>query len=344
MKGRRRATFAVLLTLLVVLVPASIALGAVRVSALALPRIALGALGVQVAQPASQERAIVLFIRLPRVCAALLVGFSLAACGVAMQGLFRNPMASPEILGVSAGASLGAVTAINTGLFAASVLFMPALTIAGALLSSTLIYLVASRRGKTSLLFVVLAGLAISSFFNGLVSAILMFSQQYEVSQYIFWTMGGLDGRLWRHITLPLPFLAAGLVALFLFTRELNLFAFGEEGAHALGVHVERTKRLVLAISAAVTGLAISIGGPIGFVGLLVPHFLRLLVGPDHRVLLPASALGGAVFLLLSDLLGRVVAPPFEIRVGIITAVVGSPYFIFLIVRAQRRGLGGTLR
>ena len=133
---------------------------------------------------------------------------------------------------------------------------------------------------------------------------------------------------------------------LFFFARDLNLFALGEEGAHSLGMQVERTKRMLLAVTAVVTGVAISISGPVGFVGLLVPHLFRMLVGPDHRILLPVSALGGALFLVVSDLVGRVLAPPFEIRVGIITAVLGSPYFLYLIVRYQRRGFaaGGRAR
>jgi iron complex transport system permease protein len=136
-----------------------------------------------------------------------------------------------------------------------------------------------------------------------------------------------------------LPFLLPGLAVLFAFTRELNLFSLGEEDAQSLGLAVERTKRILLAVTAVVCGVAISVSGPVGFVGLLIPHLLRLVVGPDHRLLLPASALGGALFLILCDLVGRVIAPPFEVRVGIITAILGSPYFLYLILRAQRKGL-----
>ena len=199
-----------------------------------LPLLACQAVGgdASLATPAAtaiacMQISIILHIRLPRVLAAILVGSALAMGGVAMQGLFRNPMASPNILGVSTGASLGAVIAVTTGLFALNLFFLPLLAIVGALIASTLIYLVSSYRGKTSLLFVVLAGLAISSLFNGLVSAILLFSQEYEVSQFIFWTMGGLGGRMWKHVLLPMPILLPGIVVLFMFTRELNLFALG---------------------------------------------------------------------------------------------------------------------
>jgi iron complex transport system permease protein len=341
----RKGKTAVLLLLLLLLLLAmvlSIGSGAVRIPPSSLLRVLLHGIGFRAVElPSQMELSIILHIRLPRVLAAVLVGSALAMGGVAMQGLFRNPMASPDILGVSTGGSLGAVIAVNTGLFAVNVFFLLFLAIVGAVAASTLIYLISSYKGRTSLLFVVLAGLAISSLFNGLVSAILLFSQQYEVSQFIFWTMGGLEGRMWKHVLLPLPVLLAGMAALFLFTRELNLFALGEESAHSLGMHVERIKKVVLAITAVITGMAISISGPVGFVGLLIPHLFRMLTGADHRLLLPVSALGGAVFLLTSDLIGRMLVPPFEIRVGIITAILGSPYFLYLIIRYQRKGLKG---
>jgi iron complex transport system permease protein len=344
----RRKTTVVLVVC--VLLPALLAacllaveVGAVRVDPASLFRLLGAALGFRPGNPpAVEETAILLQIRLPRVVAAILVGAALSLGGAVMQGLFRNPMASPDILGVSTGGSLGAVIAITTGLFGFNVHFLPLLAVVGALLAASLIYLISRYRGRTSLLFVVLAGLAVSSLFNGMVSAILLFARHYEVSQFIFWTMGGLDGRTWRQVTLPLPVLLPAMAALFFFARDLNLFALGEEGAHALGMRVERTKRLLLAVTAVLTGVAISISGPVGFVGLLVPHLFRMLVGPDHRVLLPVSALGGALFLVLSDLVGRVIVPPFEIRVGIITALLGSPYFLYLIVRYQRRGFAGS--
>ena len=342
MRKRKIAVLLLLIVLLFIVIVLSAGSGAVRVPPVSFLRLLLHGLGFRsIELPSEMQLNIILHIRLPRILAALLVGSALALGGVAMQGLFRNPMASPDILGVSTGGSLGAVIAVNTGLFALNVFFLPLLAIAGALLASGLIYLISSYKGRTSLLFVVLAGLAISSLFNGLVSAILLFSQQYEVSQFIFWTMGGLEGRMWKHVLLPLPVLLPGMAVLFLFTRELNIFALGEESALSLGMHVERTKRIILAITAVITGMAISISGPVGFVGLLIPHLFRMLIGPDHRLLLPVSAIGGALFLLTSDLIGRVLIPPFEIRVGIITAVLGSPYFLYLIIRFQRKGLRG---
>lgn len=338
-RARRAAAFAVLGAGLAAALLAGVAVGAVSVPVGEVLRMGAAALGFPVAAaPDATHVTIIATLRLPRVLAAALVGAALAAAGVAMQGLFRNPMASPEILGISAGGSLGAVAAITTGLASASVLVLPAATAAGALAAAALIYGIASARGGTSLLFIVIAGMAVSSLFNGLVSGMLLFSKQYEIAAYLFWTMGDFEGRGWQHLALAAPVLLPGIAALALFSRELNLLTLGEEGARSLGMGVEAVKRLLLGLGALVTGAAISIAGPVGFVGLLVPHLLRLVVGPDHRVLLPASILGGALFLLACDLLGRSVAPPFQIRVGIITAVLGSPYLLWLVVRAQRRG------
>ncbi|HTP59624.1 MAG TPA: iron ABC transporter permease, partial [Spirochaetia bacterium] len=335
---RPAVVFAVLSALLILSVVLAVCVGAVPIRLLEVLRLGARSLGLQaVRAPDATAAVIISQLRLPRVIAALLVGSALAACGVVMQGLFRNPMASPEILGVSAGGSVGAVVAITTGAAAASQLLLPFFTIAGAFVSTALIYSLSSSRGTTSLFFIILAGMAISALCGGITSGLLLFARQYEVSQYVFWTMGGLDGRTWQHVLYSAPVLIPGVAVLSLFSRELNVFSFGEEGAHSLGVPVEGVKRLLLAVSAVVTGVAISVSGPVGFIGLLVPHLLRMILGPDHRRLMPAAALGGGMFLVACDLVGRAVAPPFEIRVGIITAIIGSPYLLSLVLRTQRR-------
>jgi iron complex transport system permease protein len=335
---RQVLAFTLLPILLVAAALLAVGVGSVPVSPTALVRLLFSRLGIgSLSAPTERDITILLLLRFPRVVAAMLVGSSLAACGVVMQGLFRNPMASPEILGLSAGGSLGAVVAITTGLAAGSLFAVPLFTIAGAMLSAVCIYLISSSRGTTSLLYIVIAGMALSSLFGGLTSALLLFSREYQVTQFVFWTMGGLDGRSWQHILYSAPILVPGIIALSMFARELNLFTLGEEQALSLGMQVETTKRILLAIAAVVTGVAIAVCGPIGFVGLLIPHLFRFLVGPDHRGLLPASALGGALFLVLCDLLGRALIPPLEIRVGIITAILGSPYLLSLIIRLQRR-------
>jgi iron complex transport system permease protein len=337
MKAAKPLAFTVLGIALPAALVLSLCIGSVAVPPPSLLKLALHWLIPSVGEPPQRDVTILLFLRLPRIACALLVGSALGACGAAMQGLFRNPMASPEVLGVSAGASLGAVIAITAGLAAKSLFSLPLLTILGALLAAETILLLSSRRGATSLLFIVIAGMAMSSFFSGVTSALLMFSRAQEVSQFIFWTMGGLDGRTWQHVIFSAPVLVPGIAVLCLLSRELNILSLGEEGAVSLGMAVEWTKRIILVVCALMTGIAISVSGPVGFIGLLIPHLFRLMVGADHRTLIPAAALGGGIFLVLCDLLGRAVAPPFEIRVGIITAIIGSPYLLLLIVSSQLR-------
>jgi iron complex transport system permease protein len=338
---RAAVAFPILIVVLALAVLAGIGIGAVPIPPISFLRWIAKSLGFSgFPMPSRTESTIIFMLRLPRVLCSILVGSALAVCGVAMQGLFRNPLASPEVLGISAGSSLGAVIAITSGLFTASLFVLPIMAAAGALSAAALVFLLSSSRGSTSLLYIVLAGMAISSFFSGIVSALLLVSREHEVSVFIFWTMGGLDGRGWEHVLMAAPILIPGMVVIGAFSRDLNLFTLGEESASSLGMRVERVKKILLAVSAVVTGAAISVGGPIGFLGLLIPHLFRLLIGPDHRLLIPASALGGAAFLTLCDLLGRVIIPPYEVRVGIITALLGSPYFLFLVVRTQRRGTG----
>ena len=281
--------------------------------------------------------AIVMDIRLPRIIAALLAGGGLALAGTLMQGLFQNPLAGPEILGISSGASLGAVVAIVTGLAASSFTAVPLSAVLGALGSASFIYLISRSQTGTVLLTVVLAGLALSGFLGGVISTFLLLARPYEINQFIFWTMGGLEGRLWSHISYPLPLIIIGTLGALASTRKLDLFALGEEAAHSSGVGVERSKILMLGSATLLTAGAIAMAGPIGFIGLITPHFFRLLLGPGHRILLPAAALGGGLFLLGADLLGRTLIAPFEIKAGVIPALLGSPYFLFLVIRRRGR-------
>ncbi len=289
-------------------------------------------------EPLRRAYAILVHIRFPRSVAAVFAGLALSVSGAAVQGLFRNPMASPDILGISAGSSLGAVLAIVGGFGPLHPLAVPAASFVGALGAAVFVYTIAARRGGTHLIYVILAGLAVSSLLSGLVSAVLIFAEEYALSQFIFWTMGGLEGRTWANVLAPLPFVLVLAGALTAFANPLNLLSLGEEQAHSLGVRVELVKVTVLVLAAMLTAMAISLAGPIAFVGLMVPHLVRMLTGPNHRTLLPYAALAGAIFLLISDLIARLALAPHEIKTGIVTAVIGGPYFIFLIIRYQRKG------
>ena len=271
---------------------------------------------------------IVVGVRLPRILMAALVGFALAAAGTVMQGFFRNPMADPSIIGVSSGAAVGAVAAI---VFVVA-LPLPLMAFAGALLAAFAVYAIATQNGETPVATLLLAGVAIQTFLGAVISFLLVRSGE-SLREAMLWLMGHLDNSTWAEVevTLPLAILTVGV--LYAYAHDLNVLLLGEADAHALGIEVERTKRLLLALASVVTAAAVAVAGVIGFVGLIVPHVMRLLVGPDHRILLPTSALAGASFLVAADTLARSGAA--EIPVGIVTAAVGAPFFLYLLRRRE---------
>ncbi|MDP4094924.1 MAG: iron ABC transporter permease [Bacillota bacterium] len=284
------------------------------------------------------QEAIIFMVRLPRVIVAMVVGAALATAGAVMQGMFRNPMADPGIIGISSGASLGAVTAILTGLSVRNIYYMPMFAIAGALGAALIIFILSSRGGKVPVLTLVLSGIAVSTFLGAITSVILTYINDYQVRAYLFWTLGGLSDRRWEHVNLATLPIIVCIAVLFIFARDLNVLQLGEEEAQAVGLNPSRTRKILLFFASVTAALAVCVSGAISFVGLIVPHIMRLIVGPDHRILLPASALGGAIFLIVCDLISRVVLLPREIGVGIVTSLIGAPYFLFLLIRARKDG------
>ena len=285
------------------------------------------------------QKRIIEHIRLPRVVVAALVGMALALSGTALQALFRNPMADAGVLGVSAGGALGAVIAIVSGLQTIHLLFLPGMAFVGAVATAFVVYLIASLTGRLSTASLLLTGMAVSSLLGAILTAVILINV-YEleaVRQVLHWLAGGLDARNWEHVWVSAGPILVGSAVLLVFARDLNVLVTGEESAHALGVPTSSVRRVLLVTTALITGVAVSVSGVIGFVGLMVPHMLRLIVGPDHRLLLPASALGGAVFLVGADTIARVVIQPAELRVGVITALVGAPFFLFLLYWNRRR-------
>jgi len=274
----------------------------------------------------STAETIVADIRLPRIVLGAVVGFALGAAGTVMQGFFRNPMADPSIIGVSSGAAVGAVATIAFGLSVPMGLQWAAF--GGALIAAFAVYLVATEGGRTPVATLLLAGVAVQTFLGAVVSYLLLQAGE-SVERALFWLMGNLDNARWDDVEVTLFLTLPVFLGLAVYTHELNVLLLGEADAHTVGIPVERTKRVLLALSSIITAAAVAVAGIIGFVGLIVPHVMRLVVGPDHRVLLPTSAMAGAVFLVATDTVAR--AGATELPVGIVTAAIGAPFFLFLL-------------
>ncbi|MFI8745232.1 FecCD family ABC transporter permease [Pseudomonas sp. NPDC077186] len=338
-----RPLFIVLGLLLALALWLSLALGPVSLALDDTLRAALRLLGLPLAGDAAVEQAelILAQIRMPRTLLGLAVGMVLALCGVAMQGLFRNPLADPGLVGVSSGAALGAALAIVGGAAfgglpeAFAPYLLSACAFVGGLLVTALVYRLGRRDGQTSVATMLLAGIALTALAGAAIGLFTYLADDATLRTLTFWNLGSLNGasyaRLW-----PL-LLATAAVALWLprRARALNALLLGESEARHLGFEVERLKRELVFCTALGVGAAVAAAGLIGFIGLVVPHLMRLLVGPDHRLLLPASALAGASLLLLADLAARLVLAPAELPIGIVTALIGAPFFLYLLVRGR---------
>ncbi|MGE3538559.1 MAG: FecCD family ABC transporter permease [Candidatus Tectimicrobiota bacterium] len=286
------------------------------------------------------EATILLEVRLPRIVVAACVGAGLTLCGVTMQGLFRNPLADPGVLGVSAGAALGAVLAIYLGLAVYTIWAIPLLACLGAGLTAFTVYTIATRQGRTPLSTLLLAGVALGALMGALTSFVLSLSlANYDIGrQVILWLLGGLEGRTWEHVLLVAPVTLLGAAVIVAYARDLDAFLLGEQHATSVGVDVPRVRQRLVAATSLITGAGVAVSGVIGFVGLIIPHMLRGLLGPGHQRLLPLSMLVGAAFLVLADCLARTIIAPEEMRLGVITAVIGAPFFLVLLLRQRHEG------
>jgi iron complex transport system permease protein len=287
-----------------------------------------------------QDRVVLMDIRLPRVLMGIFVGASLAVSGAVMQGLFRNPLADPGLVGVGAGASLAAICAIVLGssLPAGLAAFfgwylVPVAAFAGGWVTTLVLYRIATRRGRTSVATMLLAGIALGAIM-GAVSGLLVFrATDAELRDLTFWGLGSLAGANWPKLLAGAPIMAVALVFAPLLARGLNALSLGEAAAGHVGIRVQRIKNLAILSVAGATGAAVAVSGGIGFVGIVVPHLLRLASGPDHRWLLVNSALLGAIMLLLADMLSRTLVAPAELPIGIVTAIMGGPFFLWILLR-----------
>ena len=313
----------------------AVCIGAARIPAAHVLRVLVhGAQG-----GADWESLVVLKVRLPRAIVAYLVGGALAVSGGALQGVFRNPLADPGVLGVSNGAALGAVIAIFGGLASRSPAALPITACAGALAVTAALIALAGRGGGFRVGPLLLAGIALANLAAaGTTLLISMALANYDVGrQVILWLMGGFEGRTWSHVAMGTAPILAGVAVVLANARSLDALLLGDVAAEAVGVAAARVRlRLVLA-TAVLTGISVAIGGAIAFVGLIAPHVVRRLVGPAHARLLPACFLGGGIFLVLADLVARTIVSPEEIRLGVVTATVGGPFFLWLLARRRPR-------
>jgi iron complex transport system permease protein len=323
------STLVVLAVILLATMAISIAFGSVHIS-----------LMTALANPSSPDRAILIDARLPRVLMGAMVGAILAAVGAALQALVRNPLAEGGILGISGGGAFGAILALVLfSRFAASDVIVPLAAFAASLLSTGAVYQLAQIRGRLEPLTLLLVGVIFNAFWGAAIMLVNSVVNFYFTHSIIFWLMGSFEAPSWRNIEIVAAIGGAGFVSLMLRTRDMNLLSLGDEEAAELGLDIGRLRRVLFIVTSILIGAAVSVSGVISFVGLIVPHVLRRISGADHRLLLPASILGGAAFTVIADLVARTVIAPSELPVGAITALCGGPFFIYVLRREGRKAL-----
>ncbi len=344
----RRATLAMLGAGLVLLVACfvSIHAGAFHIAPADALEMLAARLGLVAPRPEAQSLATILLdIRLPRIALGILTGAGLAVAGVTLQGLFRNPLADPGLVGVSTGAALAAAAFIVLGRSLAEILpleilrhAMPLAAFGGGLAATVIVYLVATREGRTDVATLLLSGVAINAMAAAGIGLMIFLSSEQELRDLNFWMLGSLNGITWPRLLVAAPLIAVPTVILMQFSRHLNALLLGEAEARHLGFRVERMKRLMVGLVALTVGAIVALTGAIGFIGLVVPHLVRLLMGADHRTLFPLSALLGAALVLLADLVARTIVLPAELPIGILTAMLGGPFFLWLLLRQRDQG------
>lgn len=344
--GRRRVvlTTAALVALLVLVALVSLTHGAIRVPGGRVADILVHAIATRGVN-LGQDAVVVIHIRLPRLFLAMMIGAALAVSGALMQGLFRNPLADPGLAGVSAGAGLGAALAIVLGdrlpqeFATLGSSLLPAAAFLGALAATWTLYFVATREGRTSVAIMLLAGVALAALASSFMGVFAYVSDDRQLRDLTFWSMGSLGGANWAKVAALAPIAGLMLAACPFLSRGLNALALGEAEAFHLGVRLQRLKAAIVFLVAIAVGASVAAAGVISFVGIVAPHAVRLIVGPDHRALLPLSVAGGAVLLAGADTLARTLVAPAEMPIGVLTAAIGAPFFLWLLL-ARARDVG----
>ena len=340
-RGRPSLVIAGLVVALIIALIVSAGIGPVGIAPTHSLGVLLNRFGLGGALPFTPvERQIIETLRVPRLLLAGVVGAGLAVSGTVLQGLFRNPLADSGIIGVSGGGAFGAVLAITTGMQARGLWTLPALAFATAAVTAFVVYGLALRHGRIQLGMLLLAGIMVSAFMGACTSAALLFTRNpFLLRDVVFWLLGGFTNRGWEHLAIAAALVAPGVAICACFRRDLNVLLAGEEEASSLGVDVPCVRLILLLAVALIVAACVAVSGPIGFVGLIIPNVVRVTLGPDHRTLLPVSALGGALFLVVADTVARTVLQPQELPVGVITAFLGAPFFLALLSMRRRQTL-----
>lgn len=339
---KRKLLFITLLLIYVMIFVVATSLGAATIKPYTVLEAVLGKipfLGQYINGNVSEtDSLIILMVRMPRIIMASLVGIGLSVVGASFQSLFKNPMADPYVLGISSGAALGAALAIVLKIPnpAASLSVVTISAFIGAVVTTIFVYNIAQVRGKVTTTNLLLAGCVVSFLMSSLISIIMVFNQE-EVNKIVFWMMGSFNASSFKNIYIVAPIVLIGTIVIYFFYRDFNLMLTGEDNAKSLGTDTEKVKKLIILISAIIIAVSVAFSGIIGFVGFLVPHIFRIIFGPNNKALIPFSALGGAIFLLFSDTIARTVAAPAELPVGAVTALIGAPYFIYLLIKMKKR-------
>ena len=334
----------VLSVMLVLAVLLALSIGQVTIPAKDIVMILLHKTGLISYQPDAVLETVLLNIRLPRITMTVLIGAALAISGAALQGLFRNPLVEPGLIGVSSGAALAVVSLVvfggtfsftSTGL--GLNLVIPLVAFAGGLAATMIVTKIGQQLGKTNIAVLILGGVAINALAGALMGLVIFYADENQLRMFTFWTLGDLGGATWQKVFIAAPVLILASGWMLTYQFSLNAIAIGEAEAFHMGVDVERVKKSIVFFSALAVGVSVSLAGIIGFIGLVVPHLVRVVFRADNRLVLPASLLGGPVLLLFADLLARTLVAPSELPIGVVTALIGAPFFIFLLIRANKK-------
>lgn len=336
--GRRAALFPVLSVLFLGAILLNVGIGAVEISPPRVVAILASHAGIDLGPSfTTQQDSVLWAIRLPRVVLTAMVGAGLAVSGATLQGVFRNPLADPGLIGASSGAALGAITSIVLGFAPFGEPSLAIFAFVGCLVTTALVYALARFEGRTEVVTLILTGVALNAIAGAATGFLIYIADDAQLRTVTFWSLGSAGGATWRSVGAALPFIVAGLLLLPRWGQALNLLVLGEREARHLGIETERTRLILITLTALMTGASVALAGTVGFIGLVVPHLIRLVVGPDHRILIPASAIGGATLLLMADLVTRTVVAPAELPLGTITALAGGPFFLWLLHRTRRQ-------